>query len=237
MSTAARVARMVVGPSRDRGFTLVELLIAISLLALLSAVLFGSLSFAGRSWDAGEAKVEATANMRLASDYLRTQLSSQHPQRMRKLLEFPLLFGGERDEIRYAAPLPARIGLGGMWYYRLLLIPNAEKNSSSLVLERVIPDLDATAIPTFSGAEHSVLADGIKDLKITYFGRDRAASPEMTPTWRDRWDDPQRLPLLLRLEVTPRLGQPWPAVVIAPRSAPEAGCRGWDTLRQQCLGV
>ena len=41
---------------RSAGFTLLELTVALVLLALLSGVLFGSLSFAGRSWDGGEAK-------------------------------------------------------------------------------------------------------------------------------------------------------------------------------------
>ncbi len=222
---------------RMRGFTLVELLIAISLLALMSAVLFGSLNLAGRSWDAGEAKAEASANMRLASEYLRTQLSAQHPQRMRKRLEFPLLFAGERDEVRYAAALPGRVGLGGIWYYRVAVVPMADKDTQALVLERVIPDLDATAAPTFTDAERSVLVDDVKALKFSYYGLDPGSSPEMTPTWRDRWDNAQQLPLLIRMEVAPRKGEPWPAVVIAPRTAPEAGCRGWDTVRQKCIGV
>ena len=38
------------------------------------------------------------------------KLDAQHPQRMRKIVEFPLLFGGERDELRYAATLPAACG-------------------------------------------------------------------------------------------------------------------------------
>ncbi len=222
---------------RSGGFTLVELLVAISLLALMSSVLFGSLNLAGRSWDAGEAKAESTANMRLASDYLRTQLTAQHPQRMRKRLEFPLLFGGESDEIRYAAALPGRVGLGGIWYYRVVLAPVADKDTKALVLERVIPDLEDTAMPTFASAERSVLADDVKSLKFSYLGLDANASPEMTPTWRDRWDNAQQLPQLIRMEVAPRNGEPWPAVVIAPRSAPESGCRGWDTVRRTCIGV
>ena len=69
--------------------------------------------------DAGEEKAQATSGMRLARITCARSSSAQHPQRMRKMLEFPLLFGGNRDEIRYTAPLPARVGLGGMWYYRL----------------------------------------------------------------------------------------------------------------------
>ena len=220
-----------------RGFTLVELLIALSLFALMSAVLFGSLRLAGRTWDAGEAKAEANSGMRLAGDYLRTQLSAQHPQRMRRITEFPLLFSGKGDELRFAAPLPGRVGVGGMWYYRLALIEGAGKGKSALVLERMVPDVNATTMPEFNAADRSVLADDIASLKISYFGRDRGASLEMAPTWRDRWDESQQLPLLLRVDVAPRVGPAWPQLVVAPREAPEAGCRAWDTIRMQCVGV
>jgi hypothetical protein len=105
------------------------------------------------------------------------------------------------------------------------------------VLERVMPDLDGASMPTFDEAERSVLADDVKSLKISYFGRDRGASPDQAPTWRNTWDNTQLLPILVQIEVTPRKGEPWPPIVIAPRAAPEAGCRAWDTVRVQCAGA
>ena len=224
-------------PLRMRGFTLIELLIALSLFALMSAVLYGSLQLAGRTWDAGEAKAESNAGMRLAGDYLRGQLSTQHPQRMRKIVEYPLLFGGGRDEVRFSAPLPGRVGVGGMWYYRLAVEDVAGKNRRALVLDRMIPDVNATTMPTFASSERSVLADDVASIKIGYLGRDRNASIDIPPTWRDRWEDPQLMPVLIRVEVSPRVGMPWPPLVVSPREAPEAGCRAWDTVRQQCVGV
>ena len=52
-----------------------------------------------------------------------------------------------------------------------------------------------------------MLADDIAELKIGYFGRDAGAADVDAPTWRDRWDDPQRLPLLMRIDVKPRQGR------------------------------
>ncbi|MFO1395936.1 MAG: prepilin-type N-terminal cleavage/methylation domain-containing protein [Burkholderiales bacterium] len=234
MSTR-RSARRV--PSAQSGFTLIELLVALGLLALMASVLFGSLRLAGRSYDAGDEKAQASSGMRLTSDYLRTQLSAQHPQRMHKIAEFPLLMGGTRDEIRFTAPLPGRVGVGGMWYYKLAVAPVPGKQQTALVLDRVIPDLNALDMPTFSDAERSVLADDIKALKISYYGRDKGTLMDVAPTWRAVWDDNQLLPLLIQVEVTPRVGPPWPPILVAPRAAPEAGCRAWDTVRVTCVGA
>ena len=57
------------------------------------------------------------------------------------------------------------------------------------------------------------------------------------PTWRDRWDDPQRLPLLIRIEIEPKRGAAWPPLIVSPREAPEAGCRAWDMARLRCAAI
>ncbi len=220
---------------RARGFTLLELTIALVLLALLSAVLFGSLKLAGRSTDSGEAKADAVSSMRLSEDFLRSNLAQEHPLRMRKIVQFPLLFTGKSDELRYASELPARVAGGGIWFYRLVV--RGDEAKSPLVLERVIPDLSAASMPEFDGADRSVLADGIAKLAIGYFGRGPGDADAVAPTWRDQWDDTQRLPLLIRIDVTPKRGRPWPTLYVAPREAPEAGCRAWDQAGGHCGGV
>lgn len=227
---AARTRR-----GRARGFTLLELTIALVLLALMAAMMFGSLSFAGRSWDGGEAKVAQVNDMRQTSEYLRAQLESQFPLRARKVVEFPMRFAGSRNEIRYAAALPSRVAEGGVYYFALKVVREGDK--SLLVQERVIPDPDAQDEPDFRDASRSVLAEGVGDLRISYFGRDPGAADTESPTWRDSWDDKQRLPLLVRIEVIPEKGSPWPTLVVEPRHAPEAGCRSWDPARQRCAAV
>ena len=220
---------------RPRGFTLLELTIALVLLALLTLVLFGSIRLAGRSTDGGEAKAEESASMRLTQEFLRANLEAQHPLRMRKMAEWPLLFAGTSSELRYASELPPRVAGGGVWFYRLVV--RTEDPRSPLVLERMVPDLAAESLPEFVDPERSILAEGIATLKVGYYGRERDAAPATAPSWRDVWDDPQRLPMMIRIDVTPKHGAPWPTLYVAPREAPEAGCRAWDIARQHCAAV
>ncbi|HEY2816027.1 MAG TPA: prepilin-type N-terminal cleavage/methylation domain-containing protein [Casimicrobiaceae bacterium] len=220
---------------RFDGFTLIELTVALVLLALMSAVLFGSLGLAGTSVDRGEAKADATSGMRLAYAFLRANLEEQHPLRMRKINEFPLLFSGDRDELRYAAALPPRVASGGIWFYRLAVLHNDAR--APLVLERAIPDLNSLQAPELREPERSILAQDIASLKISYFGRDPGANEANTPTWRERWDDTQRLPLLIRIDIEPKQGSAWPPLIVAPREAPEAGCRAWDIARLRCAAI
>ena len=216
-----------------RGFTLVELTIALVLMALMAAVLFGSLSLAARSWDGGETKALQVSDMRSTQSYLRAQLSAQYPQRLWKIAGLPLMFGGGRDEIHYAAVLPARVAEGGVYLFRVAVVRTGEK--SQLVQERAIPDVTALQEPDFRDVERSVLADGIAELRVAYFGRDAEAAEVDAPTWRDSWEDKQRLPLLVRIDVKPEKGAAWPTLVVEPRRSLEAGCPAWDPGQRRCV--
>ena len=221
--------------SRHRGFTLLELIVALVLLALLSGVLFGAVRLAGRSADGGDAKAAASASMRLAEQFLRSNLEAQHPLRMRKIVDWPLLFAGSNDEMRYAARLPTRVLGGGIWFYRLIV--RGDLPHSPLVIERMIPDVSADAPPEFDNADRSILAENIASLRIGYYGRDPDAASSAAPSWRDRWEDKQRLPLMIRVDVTPKDAPPWPTLYVAPHESPEAGCRAWDIAREHCAAI
>jgi general secretion pathway protein J len=219
---------------RESGFTLLELIIAMMLLALMSGLLFGTLSLSASSWDRGEAKAAQVSDMRLTEEFLRRALTAQHPLRLHKALNQPLYFQGTRESLAFAAVLPGQAS-GGIYYFRLAVTPSGD--ASRLTLARVIPDAAAITPPDFGGAPQSDLADAITEVRFSYFGRDADSNDANAPTWRDRWDDPQILPLMIRVDVTPVKGTPWPSLVVEPRIAPEAGCKAWDFNRNRCIGI
>jgi general secretion pathway protein J len=218
---------------RIAGFTLIELMVALLLLALMSSILYGSLSLSATSWDRGEAKAEQAGDMRQTAEFLRQALAAEHPLRLHKAVDQPLVFAGASDSLAFAGATPGRVG-GGIYYFRIALAPSGD--SSKLLLSRTIPDYSALKAPSFDAADASVLADGIAQLKFSYFGRDPDAIDAVEPTWRDHWDDPQILPLLIRMDVTTAQGASWPPLMVEPRIAPEAGCRAWDAGRRRCTG-
>ncbi len=216
--------------AEQRGFTLIELSVALLLMALIASVLYGSLSLAGSSWNRGEAKAQQTSEMRLTEGFLRRTLTAQHPLRLHKAVAQPLYFLGTPETLAYAAALTGRAG-AGMYYFRVAVTPNGD--TSRLTLSRVIPDYTATQLPDF-GNDFSVLADGISEVHFAYLGRDAAASSLVTPTWRDHWDDTQRLPDLISIDVIAANGVPWPTLIIEPRLSPEVGCPTWNAVAQRC---
>jgi len=97
---------------------------------------------------------------------------------MRKIAEFPLLFSGTRaTRCASPAPLPGTRRPGRMWYFRLAIAQVPGKRETALVLDRVIPDVDALDMPNFQrGRAFRWLADDVKALKISYLGRDKGSS-------------------------------------------------------------
>jgi general secretion pathway protein J len=227
-----RFAEARFGAALHRGFTLIEVTIALVLLALMASVLYGSLSLAGTSWDRGELKAQQTGEMRLTEDFLRRTLTSQHPLRFQKVLEKPLYFVGTSDSLSYAAALPGRAG-AGMYFFKIAVTPYG--NASRLTLARMIPDYAATSAPDFANPDVSILADGVAEARFAYFGRDPGAADTVTPSWRDRWDDPQRLPDLIRMDVKLANGTSWPPLVVEPRVSMLVGCRSWNPATRRCM--
>ena len=204
----------------QKGFTLLELLISITLLGMILVLLFGGLRLGVRSWDAVQQQVDNLNTVRSVESFLRREMSQTQPYRWKAGTGQRLAFVGERNKVNFVAQLPARIGGGGL--YAISLEIESDANGKRLVwrhvpLSPLVQDFTAVSIVPkmiLAGAELSA----VDDIWLTYFGRLNVST---APAWLDRWESDTRLPMLIKVQVRFASGTEWPDFVVAPLLASE----------------
>ena len=212
---------MTARPTRagQRGFTLLEAIVAMVLLGLMMAVMTGSIRYAGQTRDATTARIDSIDNMRVAQDFLRQTIAQSHPKRWTKVVGRPFVFRGEREELSMAAPLTARVGVGGLFLLKFSLADAGQNKGKKLIMARTFPQPDTQEMPDFADAETVVLAENLSEIEFGYLGRDDENSD---PTWSDDWKEGARMPEAVRVRIKPMTGPPWPEIVVPLRVVPRS---------------
>ncbi len=215
---------------RDRhgeaGFTLLELLVTISLLALLSLVLFGGLSFGVRAWDGSAAHGAGMDEMRVVQSLLQREIEQAWPAYVSTDPVNPVIdFSGSPASVNFLAPAPQAMQMPG----RARITLAAERDGAHLALVmRARPEL-AT-----SGAWSETLLRNLAGVRFSYFG---AATPGGPLAWRGSWPAGKTFPQLVRVQVDFPKGDNrlWPDLIVAPRIELDSSCV-YDYATKYCRG-
>jgi len=211
----------VIPGRRERGFTLLETVVALTLLAAMLAMLFGGMRMGIRAWEAGSGRGDRADQVLLAWSFVRKELAAAFPWRFKDPLAVKLAFRGERERLRFVSMRPAEIGGGGLAFVSFEFEPaRGSATAGRLVMRRAFAAAANTDFSPVDEAERFLLLDGVSEARFEYFGAENDTTP---PAWSDRWEFPQRLPSHVRLEV--KLGEEkLPAMLVALRIGEEAGC-------------
>ncbi len=189
-----------------RGFTLLEVLMAVTLLALLLTLAWSSLRTAIQASRSGEALIARSEQARTVQTFLRRQLSQSIPLTYEQLEDAgeERRFEGDAGRIRFVAPMPGYLSRGGAHVQTLALV-DARLEFTHAQLNGFDP-LDEDP----DGAEPVVLVDGIARGRFEF--RDLDESGQLGD-WTDQWDTYERLPLMVRLKLEFDRDDPrrWPA--------------------------
>ena len=214
---------------RARGFTLLELMIGLALLGLIMTLIFAGLQLGIRSWDEAEAAGERSNRIRLVQALLARELAAVYPYRWKNSVDMDLAFSGAGDKLRFVSSTPPRAGQGGLNLVSLLVAQSSQ--GVRLLMRRQIPAREQRDFDDLEGADSVVLLEGLEGAAFAFFGSD---TPAGRPSWRDRWEDTQRLPRLVRVSLRAKGSPAWPDVVVALRVNELAGCSSWDVVDERC---
>jgi general secretion pathway protein J len=200
----------------SRGFTLVELLLAITLLSILLALAYGGLHAATQATDRGQTILEESGRLRMAHQFVHKQLNQAIPlafnQQEGKTTEEDAaeIFLGTSSSIRFVGPMPGYLGFGGPQVQQLSIV--AGEDGLELVLEHAL----------VQGFEESLLTtrapigliDHIATAEFGFLGRDEAG--ELLP-WTSVWEETDTLPVAISLDIQFEEGSytHWPLLVAA----------------------
>jgi prepilin-type N-terminal cleavage/methylation domain-containing protein len=178
----------------DDGFTLIETLVSIMLLALVVAFLPGLLQLGTRAMQS-RTRLDAISAAGPARQFISQQLSSATSVLQRRPDgRLYLAFAGSRDELEFVAPASLEAQQSGMQFYKLALdeIRTASGNAGRSLTSEMRPySLQADAPAT-----RSVLMRDVTKLSFRYFGQ---RGGEDSARWHDEWMSERALPQLVEM--------------------------------------
>lgn len=200
----------------SRGFTLMEMLVAMTLLGILMTALFGGLRLGTRVWETTD-RVQKSGGQALS---IRTFLEDRFEQAVPVVLlladgRSEIVFAGERSALRFASTMPESVGFGP-FIIELALRPRpGESKASDLTLRWRLLSEDAS--PVEQGISERVIVSDLAAVTLAYFGTKEG--DDGGPEWHANWEEQEGLPDLIRLE----LGfneddqRHWPPLIVSPR--------------------
>jgi general secretion pathway protein J len=176
----------------EQGLSLIELLLALAILAVLTGFLAGGLSIGRRAFDAdrasgvsGETDAAIQAISSLIASALPVPASTANPKS-------GIVFDGRQATLSFMGLSEGRALRGGPHMIRL------RRSGLDLVVDVVgsAPEAAGDAaglIPT-----RVIALSGVRDIRFSYFGSAKPAGP---PGWQTQWFRAERLPDLVSIQI------------------------------------
>ncbi len=198
------------GAYRQRGFTLMEVVIAITILSITLTLAFNALYFATKAWDKSVSNVEAVNHIAIIQDFLRRTIAEAQPVMLDSLdRDPPVFFDGDQHSLRFIAPLSAQSAHGGTYVLYITTEPREQQTDLTLRYRRYYPDGGDVELGPDSKLE--ILIENIQEAEFSYYG---VVDPEQSARWNASWKQQSQLPTSVKLTVqSDNSAFEWPPLV------------------------
>lgn len=191
-----------------QGFTLIEVLIAMTLLSIMIVLLFGSLKICAESWEKGEKKITEVNDVAAVINFFQRHLSMAKPlwndfNKDERVFSFQ----GEKQSLQFVSAFPASARRAGLQLFSVeLLSENREQR------------IKVTLVPFYPAAEgkewlkeEEILIRRVKGFSLAYFGSEDG---QTDARWQDEWVQRDRQPALVKIKIDLDNDMFWPELVI-----------------------
>jgi general secretion pathway protein J len=179
--------------SKPSGFTLVEVMISLTLFALLATILYGAIALGQGAVEKSQRSFEKNQNLRSAVDLLGSYIRSSYPYRLTQ--QDPAFFyQGEETELTFVSSFS--LAMGGRGMAKIHLFWEGQKDGDGVLkLEEQVPvRLGGDGGSGFNNGV--VLRERVAEFNLTYLNPQSEKEE-----WVERWDTNERkvLPRAVRL--------------------------------------
>jgi general secretion pathway protein J len=215
------------GAPSDAGFTLLEVLVSMTLLAMLSVALLSAIHFGTEIWHASERAASDSNRIRSVQAELSQAIARAYPETVADASDGHVDFDGQADSLTFLVPdenVPGALS-------RIAIAVDDDDKAANLTMSQV---LELAASPDDDDTRR-VLLRGVKSIDIAYFGKrgDKAVAE-----WDDSWRNRNTLPQLIRIRIAfaDAHARPWPDLIVAPHIAADVNCT-YDPITKSCQGI
>ena len=196
---------------RSSGFTLMELLVALTLLAILMTAILGGLRLGARVWEVSGSRLDDADQVIAVRRFLEQRLEDAVPVIGADQAGTALpAFVGETDRLRLASSMPISLGQG-LFLLDLTLGPPENGNGRR---DLVLGWSGFPREPGDNRAERKIL-DDVVGITIAYYAR---SDDDPGGRWYPSWQGQKLLPELIRvdLQFPPDDRRQWPPLIVSP---------------------
>lgn len=198
--------------NRDQGFTLLELLISITIVAIITLLIFGALRIGARAWEKGEQNVEYLQRTRIVSDLVKRQIASACAPGVKKKQQMMSILKGDRKSMEFfslVSVVPGNefgkvriiyaVNTGADDKERLLIFEKSKVLGGASSPRR---GLDGKIADEPGDADFHVLIPQAEEISFEYAKADMVGKQFWQETWEpvDEKDFPAAVKITLRID-------------------------------------
>ena len=196
--------------NKTRGFTLIEVLIAMTMLSLMVVLLFSSLTIGAKSWEQGEKKIADVNEIAVVQQFFNHHLAHATPQWNDFDPEKDRVFSfqGKKQSLQFVAAFPASAERAGLQLFNLELKKKDKQHFINVTLTPFFPLTEGNE--WFQ--DDVELVKNVQRFELSYFGLNDETGELV---WQNEWLNKEQQPRLVKILLELDDGRYLPEMIVA----------------------